>query len=226
MTYKKQNRWLWPTAFFLALIGVVMVIRRTIFLIPVLQNRYVSSPSPPGMPNFPEDGFVNHPWLTLIHILPAFLFILLGLLQFVKTIRTRYLSFHRWNGRVLLVLGAIIGTSGIIMSYKMAISGVSEIAAITFFGTLFLVALAKGFVSIRQRKTELHREWMIRAFAIGMAVTTTRPIVGIFFATSRWTGLGPHDFFGTALWIGFTLHLIAAEVWINFTRNLERQQQT
>jgi len=28
----------------------------------------------------------------------------------------------------------------------------------------------------------------------------------------------PHEFFGTAFWIGFTLHLIAAEAWINYTR--------
>jgi hypothetical protein len=64
----------------------------------------------------------------------------------------------------------------------------------------------------------LHREWMIRAFAIGLAVSTTRPIVGVFFATARLTHLTPHDFFGTAFWLGFTSHAIAAETWINYTR--------
>lgn len=172
------------------------------------------------MPNFPEEGFVNNPILTLLHILPALLFIILGLLQFAKRIRTKYPRFHRWNGRVLLILGAVVGVSGIVMGFKMAISGVSETAATTFYGSLFLFSLTKAFVLIRQRKIDLHREWMVRAFAIGMAVTTTRPIVGIFFATSRFTGLTPQDFFGTALWIGFTLHLILAEVWINRTRRL------
>ncbi|MBI1769694.1 MAG: DUF2306 domain-containing protein [Bacteroidetes bacterium] len=219
--YKPKNKLVWTVAFFLTLIGVVIVTRRTFFLIPVLQNRYEPTPPPPGMPNFPEEGFVNNPVLTLLHILPALLFILFGLLQFVKTIRTKNPRFHRWNGRVLLSLGAIIGVSGIVMGFKMPISGVSETAATTLFGTLFLFSLTKAFISIRQKKIELHREWMIRAFAIGMAVTTTRPIVGIFFATSRFTGLTPQDFFGTALWIGFTLHLILAEVWINRTRRLK-----
>jgi hypothetical protein len=77
----------------------------------------------------------------------------------------------------------------------------------------------KAFFSIRAKNIALHREWMIRAYAIGMAVTTTRPIMGIFFATSPLTGLTPRDFFGAALWMGFTLHLIAAEVWINHTRS-------
>jgi len=59
---------------------------------------------------------------------------------------------------------------------------------------------------------------MIRAFSIGLAVVTIRPIVGIFFATARFTGLTPYEFFGTAFWIGFVLHLIAAEVWVQCTR--------
>ena len=59
---------------------------------------------------------------------------------------------------------------------------------------------------------------MIRAFAIGPAVATTRPIVGAFFATRRFSHLTPHDFFGIAFWLGFTTHLIAAEIWINYTR--------
>ena len=213
-----KRRLIWAVSVFLALIGVIIVLRRTFFLIPVLQDRYQPAPPPPGMPNFPEEGFVAHPLLTLIHILPGLLFVTLGLLQFVKRIRTKRLQFHRWNGRILLFLGLIIGISGIFMGFKMSISGVSETAAATLFGVLFLFSLAKAFWHIRNKNQVLHREWMIRAFAIGLAVTTTRPIVGVFFATGSFTGLGPQDFFGTALWLGFTLHLIAAEVWINLTR--------
>jgi hypothetical protein len=58
----------------------------------------------------------------------------------------------------------------------------------------------------------------IRAFAVGLAVATIRPIIGIFFATSRLSGLTPQQFFGTAFWIGFVLQLIAAESWIHATQ--------
>jgi hypothetical protein len=58
---------------------------------------------------------------------------------------------------------------------------------------------------------------MIRAFAVGLAVATIRPIIGLFFATSPLTGLTPREFFGVAFWIGFVLHLIAAEAWIQTT---------
>ena len=58
---------------------------------------------------------------------------------------------------------------------------------------------------------------MIRAFSVGLAVATIRPIIGMFFATSRFSGLMPHEFFGIAFWIGFVLHLMAAEAWIHAT---------
>jgi uncharacterized membrane protein YozB (DUF420 family) len=119
---------------------------------------------------------------------------------------------------VVIVSGLIIGATALVMSPRMAIGGANETAATTLFATLFLFALLKAWRSIRQRNVALHREWIIRAFAIGSAVATTRPIVGIFFATSRITHLTPHDFFGIAFWLAFTIHLIAAETWITHTR--------
>jgi hypothetical protein len=59
---------------------------------------------------------------------------------------------------------------------------------------------------------------MIRAFAIGLAVATIRPIIGVFFATSGLSGLMPSQFFGVAFWVGFVAHAVAAEVWIRHTR--------
>jgi uncharacterized membrane protein YozB (DUF420 family) len=102
-----------------------------------------------------------------------------------------------------------------------AIGGVRQATATTVFAAFFLFALCKAFWHIRRREISLHREWMIRAFAIGLAVATIRPIIGIFFATSRFSGLTPYQFFGTAFWIGFALHAIAAESWIRWTRPRE-----
>jgi hypothetical protein len=34
----------------------------------------------------------------------------------------------------------------------------------------------------------------------------------------------PHQFFGTAFWIGFTLQMMAAEIWINYTKPSARAQ--
>jgi hypothetical protein len=44
--------------------------------------------------------------------------------------------------------------------------------------------------------------------------------MGTFFAAAVMRGHTPNpkEFFGTAFWIGFTLQMIAAEIWINHTR--------
>jgi hypothetical protein len=99
------------------------------------------------------------------------------------------------------------------------IGGRLEGAAIYFYDSFFLLALAIAFVRARRREIASHREWMIRANAILLGIATTRPVMGFFFATSPFTGLTPKQFFGIAFWVGFSLTYLAGEVWIRYTRN-------
>lgn len=216
---RRVQRMLWITVGLLALIGVVVVVRRTALLVPVLLDGY-QPPSATAAPTAAfDDIFARYPLLTLTHIIPGLLFMSLWPLQFSATLRRRSLRWHRWSGRVGVVCGLIIGVSALVMSVAMpAIGGVNQAVSTLVFGVLFLLALGKAFWHIRRREIALHREWMIRAFSIGLAVATIRPIIGMFFATSRVSGLTPSEFFGPAFWVGFTLHLIAAESWIHWTR--------
>jgi hypothetical protein len=210
---KKATSLLRTLSFVLAFIGIAMVVRRILAL-----EGLIPSFTPPGSSGGePFDaGFGRHPVLTLIHIIPGAGFMILGPLQFLPRIRARHPRFHRRSGRVFLLCGYVIGITALIMPFvMMPIGGVNEAAGVLLFAIYFLTALSKAWWHIVHRRMALHREWMIRAFAVGLAVATIRPIIGLFFAFSR---LSPHVFFGTAFWIGFTLHAIAAEVWINSTR--------
>ena len=211
---RKYERWLWNTTILLVLIGVLIVTRRLMFLNDLnTSGKYV-----PGKSPVPDGGFAAHPLLTLIHIVPGLLFMLLAPLQFVKRLRNGYPKMHRLTGYIVLVSGLIIGSTALAMGFSMAIGGIVETLAITVYGTLFLFSLIRAYLYILRRNFHRHREWMIRAVAIGLAVSTTRPIVGLFFGTSRFTGLTVQQYFGAAFWIAFTLHIIAAEWWIRKTR--------
>ncbi len=207
----RTARTVWALTLLLCLIGAAAVTRRVVQIV-------APSPGLGGPAAALDAGFSRHAALTMSHIIPGLLFVILGPLQFLPTLRARRPVLHRWIGRVFLVSGLMIGCTALIMSPRMAIGGVNESAATMLFGVMFLFSLAKAYAAIRKRKVALHREWMIRAFAIGLAVAFIRPIVGIFFATSRLTHLTPHDFFGTAFWLGFSIQTLAAEVWINSTR--------
>ena len=217
-----RQRALWSAVIFLAFIGVAVAVRRMVHLVPIVVHGY----HPPAVNANPrlaqfaalDDLFAHYPILTIVHIVPGLLFMILGPLQFSRTIRARHLRWHRLSGRVFVICGMVIGISALVMSFGMpAIGGVNQAAATALFGMFFLFSLCKAFWHIRQHEVALHREWMIRAFAVGLAVATIRPIIGLFFATSPLTGLTPREFFGIAFWIGFVLHLIAAEAWIQTT---------
>jgi uncharacterized membrane protein len=209
----RTPRILWSAVIFLAFIGIAVVVRRALVLL--YPTQFAGNHSPAAAL---DEGFALHRSLTVVHIIPGFLFMVLGPLQFSKNIRLRHLRFHRWSGRIFVACGLIIGFTAIWMSFTMSVGGLNQSAATLLFAVLFLLSLVKASLHIRRREIPQHREWMLRAFAIGLAVATIRPIVGIFLATSRLTHLTPREFFGTAFWLGFTLQLMAAETWIHYTR--------
>ena len=207
---KSASRLVWTGVVFLALIGVAAVTRRTLVL---LRPGALGSQVSPAAAL--DRGFAKDFALTLVHILPGGLFLVLMPLQFVRRIRERHLTFHRWLGRTLVISGLIIGVTALVMSYRMNIGGPNETAATTLFAIVFLICLIKAYVHIRRKEVARHREWMIRAYGVGLGVATTRPIVGAFFAFRRLT---PHEFFGIAFWLGFTITFLVAEAWVDYTR--------
>ena len=70
-------------------------------------------------------------------------------------------------------------------------------------------------MDIRKKEVTQHREWMIRAFALAMAVATERVLLVLLIAV---TGLDLEEVFGASFWLGFSVNLLVAEVWINYTR--------
>jgi uncharacterized membrane protein len=208
-------RFLWTAVIFLAFLGLAVATRRSIVLV---RPGTLSAAKNPAAAL--DAHFANQRTLTLAHILPAMLFMVLGPLQFLRRLRSKYPQVHRWSGRIFLTASAVVGLTGLTMAWGKTIGGVDEKAAITLFGTFFLIALAKALWHALRHEFWLHREWMIRGYAVGLAVATIRPIMGTFFAAALIRGHVPEpkEFFGTAFWIGFTLQMIAAEIWINYTR--------
>jgi uncharacterized membrane protein len=189
----------------LVLIALIVACRRMLTLGGIMKP-YVNPKFGPF-----DNGFAVYPFLTFLHIIPGVLFLVLTPLQFSKKLRGRNIQIHRVLGWIVAVCAFIIGITALIMSFNMAIGGAVETAVTLTFALYFLFALFKALYHIKQKQVSIHREWMIRMFAIGLAIATVRPIVGLFFGFSN---LGPHQFFGYAFWIGFLIHAIIAEVYI------------
>jgi len=106
--------------------------------------------------------------------------------------------------------------------------GWGERVIIGLFGSVFLVALTIGYPYIRAGRVALHREWMMRAFAAGLTITTQRLI---FFPALLMVEADPTDGQFAALWVAafvaaFVLNLLVAEARIRATRRSRVQRAT
>jgi hypothetical protein len=90
------------------------------------------------------------------------------------------------------------------------------------FNTLFLYSLSRAYRYMRHSDAPSQRRWMLRAIGVLLGIATTRPVMGIFFATSRLTHLEPRQFFGWAFWIGFSVNTLVVERWLRSTESPAR----
>jgi predicted membrane protein DUF2306 len=183
-------------------IAVAAVIRR------VLAIAYPPHSAPPQMAAL-DKTFGSHAALTLAHILPALLFVLITpLFIFRKSKETA------WQEYALFPLGVVVGITAYAMS-GYAVGGWVERSAVLLFNTLFLFCLFRAYLYVRRGDMRLKREWLMRAIAILLGIAVTRPVMGVFFATGRLTHLQPRQFFGIAFWIGFSTSTLIGEFWLS-----------
>lgn len=199
---KHASSAVWTPFLLLCLIAVAAVIRRFVVLM------LPPAPDPTGL----DATFASQKALTLAHILPALLMVLLLPFWFSQRIRVRQ-STHRRITLGLFALGLIVGITAVPMSFR-PVGGVTEISAVLFFDALFLFSLTRAWITFRHHDASLHRVWMMRAIAVLLGIATTRPVMGVFFATQKLTGLNPHQFFGIAFWIGFSVTFLSGEAYL------------
>jgi hypothetical protein len=107
----------------------------------------------------------------------------------------------------------VVGLTAYAMSVN-SVGGWLERSAVLFFNSLFLYSLFRAYNYMRRGEELLQRQWTMRAIVILLGIATTRPVMGVFFATSRLTHLQPQQFFGIAFWIGFSINTLAVELWL------------
>lgn len=211
---KSLPKWIrtaaWLLVFGLALLTCIFAIARTQEVVATAFFEHPASTDP-----F-DERYNRFPYLSLLHVVPGLAFFLVGPFQFVGWIRERHISVHRWMGRTYVVLGTVAAITSILMAHRFpAFGGVGTATATYLFGSLFLVCLALALRHVLRGDIVHHREWMIRGFAIALGVSSIRLAV-LFFAI--FSDLTFMEIFPTSFWLGFTVNLMVAEIWINLTR--------
>jgi len=191
----------------LMVLGTVAILFAVIRLLAMDQalSTGVIPEEPPGL-----TPYIDHPIISILHLLPGILFMLLGPLQFTSSIRNRWPSAHRWSGRLFVLSGLITAISAIAMAilFPVIVNHFTTAANLTFGGALF-IALIIAFHAIKNRDITRHRAWMIRAYAIGLSVATMRIFFGGVFVIF---GEFNDAYLPSLVWLTFLLHIAIAEL--------------
>lgn len=160
----------------------------------------------------PEDSqrLSATPIWHFMHVLGGATFGILGPIQFGRVLSGEYGRLHRLMGRVFVVAGAMISVSALSLlwrfpdTYSAAVSG-----GRLLFGIALGVALAIATQAIVKRDFTRHRNWMIRAYAIGMGATA---VTMVFFPIYAITGEPPKGLVSDILFLAaWTACVVFAE---------------
>ncbi|MDB9879466.1 DUF2306 domain-containing protein [Pseudomonadales bacterium] len=207
----------WCIVLILVGIAITSVINRVFF---IFESLRVQVMDPAEVFNPFDIRYYEHWLVTLLHIVPSLLIVIIGPLQFVRMIRKRYPVWHRLSGRVYIFCGVISAVSGLFFGVLHPFMGntglgFNQAVATLFFGIYTLFCLYKAYSSIRIGNVGLHREWMIRTWAIMLGIATERLLLGFFLSTSS---IDISVLFGTTFWMAAVINISASEAWINLTR--------
>jgi uncharacterized membrane protein YozB (DUF420 family) len=192
-------------------IGILLVVMAVFVVLRLVTDvPNVLSGSLPDESEF-QYRYAAYPWLAYAHILPGVVYLSLAPFQLWRGFRNRNLTRHRRIGRVALAAGLTSGVFAILFGFFQSFGGTLQASASVLFGAWFLTSLLIAYRAVRRRDITTHRRWMIRAFAVGLAVGTIRFWIGLF---EGFGVLETRHAFGVAFWISFLLHAAVAELWL------------
>ena len=159
------------------------------------------------------DKFAAHFPVFLTHVAGGILALLLGPWQFWGGLRNRYLSLHRWLGRLYLLAILFGGVAGLYLAV-MAFGGLPAQFGFSSLDVLWLATATMAYLRVRQGDLDAHREWMIRNYALTFAAVTLRLWIPLLLST----GLAFEMAYPIIAWLCWVPNLLAAELYIGSAR--------
>ena len=141
----------------------------------------------------------------------------LGVWGFWGRFRNRYLWLHRWLGRVYLLAVLVGGTAGFYMALT-AFGGLPARIGFVMLALLWLATGATAYLRIRRGEVRLHREWMIRNYALTFSAVMLRVWLPLFMAL----GFDFPEAYTTVAWLCWVPNLLVAELIVGGGRRAAR----
>lgn len=160
------------------------------------------------------------------HLLFAFLIMLSGALQCLPWLRRAWPAFHRWNGRVYMILAYAAAAGGLWMLLLGRGAGdLSQQIAIAFNALLIFVCATQAWRLARARRFDRHQRWALRLLLATAGVWFFRILLMLWIMLNQGPrGFDPETFSGPALTtIAFAQTLLPLALFELYAFARERQ---
>lgn len=158
-----------------------------------------------------------------LHFAAGGVILVLGCVQLLGGVRTRFPALHRWLGRVYVVASLLAGVGGLtFIALKGTVGGTVMDIGFGLYGVLMLISALQTYRHARARRLEAHRAWSLRLFALAIGSWLYRMDYGFWLLlTDGWGHTadfrGPFDV--VMAFFFYLPNLIVAELFIRARRS-------
>jgi len=155
-----------------------------------------------------------------VHVLFAIVMIIGGSLQLIPTIRHKYKTFHKYNGRLFVALACSISLAGMYLIISRGTVGNTLMHGLTTFaGLMVIVSSFFAIAAIRNKNVLLHQKWTLHLFLAANGVLFFRLFLFAWMTLFGTLGINIEDFTGPAVVSVSVLsyvvpHVIAQLIWV------------
>ena len=190
----------------------------TIFLI-LFAGKFVINDALPyfGFDKETFGDYWNYKWPLIGHISGGILALIIGPFQFSKAFRNKFMTTHRWLGRIYLT-AILIGTiSSTYLAWTSAIRvNFSWAFGLQCLAFAWFASALMAYVSVMRRRIMQHKEWMIRSYVVTFAFVTFRWLNELTIVKNlmpEFVERGP-----TEIWFCWTIPLLITEIVLSWKK--------
>ncbi len=158
----------------------------------------------------------NYKWSLIGHISGGLLALVIGPFQFWKAFRNNYLTTHRWLGKIYLMAIVVATVSSTYLAWTSALKiHWTWAVALQALAFAWIVTASMAYISVRRKRIQQHKDWMIRSYVVTFGFVTFRFLDGLPFVENLgdFIETGP-----TTIWVSFAIPLLIAEICISWNR--------
>ena len=145
----------------------------------------------------------------------------LGPIQFMPWVRKKYISFHRWAGKVYII-GSIISALTVFVLLATTYTLPGAIPSLGLLAAIWLYVTIVAYLAIRKKRVKVHQEFMLRSYICGLAFVFIRILPVIHDYTGLFEFIEDDTMRRTVYeWICWVYPLMFIEFWLVWRKQVK-----